>query len=314
MEKPSYIVQQLGFDMRVEALASRIWELNPTVFDSSDQFRVIPKGHLTRGVGKEVESIQAVERWMADEQRVYTYFEVNKEGLFDILPAFLFLDPEEPADSAAEKAAVLTRQSQAGRDFLKPFDTAFFQARIDIEHQESAAAFRSDAFISKLLGENEADSDAAIQHWKTMILYLPLIGEIMENPELRQSALERILNKKVSIVTNAPAPIEIPGALQSKLGDNTLLGSDFILGSTFMDGIPTSTLSVLIDDEEELATMWLDGCPLSQFVDQSLVPLLFPSGSPVSTTIEIVPEKKAFMLHPENGQAPMKILGYSTYL
>ncbi len=342
------ILAQLNFDIRVESLAATLLECEPALFKHPEQFLVRPGGHLTRSGGKELQKVEAVEQWTdADEKVVNLYLDINREGLYDILPEALFLHPDEPCENDAEKAELLSKQVAAGRLFLLPFEEAFYQARIGVEYREQTALLRPDLFLATLFGEAETENSGPVETTvddeltrsrRTLALILPVIDQLIAQPELRKKALERILGKKVSIDITPPEIIPIPAELQSTLGEDSVLGENTVLGQSFMDGIPTTKISIQIDKAME-ADRWIPQSENRKFVESTLFPLVFPSDTRLALHIDSPPQERGFALPKrkgsadENGDQPpqitlnqkaeaenieyefsLNLLGYLTYL
>ncbi|MCB0522687.1 MAG: type VI secretion system baseplate subunit TssG [Lewinellaceae bacterium] len=304
----------LTFDMKVEALAAAIMDCDPERFKSVEQFLVKPVGHLTRSMNKEVLSV--VETPHHEDDVTNLILEVNREGLFDILPASLFLHPDEPYEDDVEKAEQLAKQTEDARQFFLPFEEIFYQARIAIECHEKKVMHHPEIFLRRILEEaGDAKESASpdedlTAHRRALMLFTPLLDQLVGNAEQCRMVLEKIFRKKVAMTTEAPAPIPIPLSLQTVVGEDAVLGENTLIGDCFLDGIPSTKLEIKEDHLDKIEA-WLPGQYLRQFAEKNVLPLFFSSEIPVELQVSPVEPTGGFVL---DDQQPTSILGYVTYI
>lgn len=320
MEDYKDLVDLLPFDISIEVFAAQLMEL----YDLDVQQIVVrPKGLARRKGEKEVAAIQ--KGYDTFEDRPLYYVDVNREGLFDALPILFFL-PEQARGrgdedvEAKEIAARINDKIAEARKFFLPFEQAFYHTRISIELWERTFSatlsasledfWRLQAFLPYLDEQQKA----------TLLYFLPITHCIAGDWVLAKFCFEAILKKTVCIEPIAPPIYPIPETAILDMGKATL-GEDFVIGSTFFDGI--SAIKILIkgvapNELESFLWEWKEDNEKSfegsnkKLIEELLCTYFLPLEASVQLDIEpIADPKKDFSL---SGTDSYSILGYTTVL
>lgn len=317
MSEINYAKMHLPFDIRVEALAACLIESDPEQFNRVEQFLVRPLGHLTRLHGPEIRQLHAADQWTEGDEAPMLYIDINREGLFDILPGLLFLHPDDAYDSDEDKAEQLARQTADARRFLLPFEEIVYQAKIAVEVNEQNRLLEMEKLLSVLWGLAEDDENQpgiqgknVDEKTQRLALYMPFIGQIIQSEALRDACLARVLGCPVRVYQRPPAAIEIPPEMQTILGENAFLGENVLAGSTYFDGTPMTVVEVLLD-EIEATEQWLPGKHDRVFAESTLLPMFFAADATPALEVGVNDKLRDFTLNPDISSAR---LGYVTHL
>jgi hypothetical protein len=316
MIKTNEITSKIPFDISAEALAATIMECFEEDFFSPEQFLITPKGHLTRSLHKEVEYLS--DPFYDDDDLQYLTMEVNREGLYDTLPAHVFIEVNQLLETNSEKAAQIARQVAAARKFFLPYEQILYQTKIAIELKEREADEKPEAFLKLLFNDivnlekgSEELGEPILERRRRILAYtLPHLDTILSNDELKMKVLSGLLDKKLKICYHPPQWIPIPKEWQSSLSGGMNLGADVVLGDAFKDGIPKMELIIELEDISE-TKRWLPNRPERNYFDKIIYPIFFPADADFEFTIDIPEDKRVYTLSEE---ADNLFMGYSVYL
>ena len=307
------LTAHLPFDIRAEALAAELLESDANL-SGSEQIMIRPLGHLNRIGGREVQHVSGSHFNATGKELVYV--DISREGLFDALPEMLFTRPDAVYEDEVEKAQDLEQQRAKSRQFFLPFEEEFYRTRIGVEVAERHAVRRIADWLLAVFGLNGAgDGTGSGQQRQSttqaisFALVLPFINRIVGDFGLTSSLLATVLKKRVTITTAVSQPIAIPEAQQSGLGE-ALLGINFTVGSSFLDGIRTLQVAIGEVSPEEVEN-WLPGGSLRSLVEEQLFAYLLPAGEQVELLIQVSASDEGLVLgdHPATS-----VLGYTTQI
>jgi Type VI secretion, TssG len=316
MIRTNEITSKIPFDISVEALAATLMDCFDEDFFSVEQFLIAPKGHLTRTIHKEVEYVS--DPFYDNDDLQYLNLEINREGLYDTLPAHVFIEVDTKLETNSEKAIQIAKQVAAARNFFLPFEQILYQTRIDVELKEREAGEKPELYlrllfndIVKLEKDCEALGEKILERRRRILSYtLPHLDAILSDDNLKMKVLSGLLGKKLTIRHHPPQWISIPEEWQSSLSDGINLGADVILGKAFKDGVSKIELEIELEDVAE-THLWLPSCPERNYFDKIIYPTFFAADEDFEFNIKIPEHKRVYTLSEE---ANTLFVGYSVYL
>jgi len=224
-------LRAISYDFKASVVAGEVAdngvETDKIAFKSLSIFR--------RFVSKEIENV----KWEHDDSdNDYLLFEVNKEGLYDMLPEAVFHEAKkkDPNQSDDKQIKEQKLQEKAARDFFSPMENEFSRRLllfdiIDRELNKNSNLAKSRQFFEYFFGKSDQLSDAQVL---TLSYILPLSYKIRSNLELIGTTLSRILNAKITVTRKLTKAARSSQQLQSaqlgwgKLGVDTILNNEFV--------------------------------------------------------------------------------------
>jgi hypothetical protein len=296
-------IDRLPFDISAEALMAILLEDREAGWEL-DQLVVRPKGK--KGFLKDVHQVE--ERHYGKEEILY--LDVSRDGLFDALPALLFLDEEKAKGRNDEPPLTYTEQVAEARKFFLPFDQAIFLARAVVAQWEHRA-IKSPAETLQRFWKLPPVWKTLREEQKTAIIFLlPLIPQIVGDIEMTVLCLKAILGKnEVNIQRNAPAAHPIAEKSLIPLGEAGL-GEDFVVGSSYYDGIIWWEIQLSAIPPSEVEDFLYKGRTLALF-EEILFPYFTPLDVDVSLDVSALRSPEDFSLSSDSFTS---ILGYTTNL
>lgn len=308
LEQHKNAINRASLDIRLEVLVADMLadEL------SLEDLLLCPVGIFKRRFHKDIEG--AFIKEFLNNDRSCLALEVNREGLYDMLPQGLFHQTERTLDKENAKVTVnaIKRQrqiEQESRKFFLPFEQEFFYLRIRLELEErkywneSSQIFLEDVFQAIWSFPEFLSS----KQLSKLIFLLPGTQEITGDFDAIENFLTYILEDEI-LLRSTQNEICQHEALSPALG-SVQLGISFIAGDQVADIIPGLEVRVRPASPEKV-TDYLAGGRQNRVL-QHLLDYVIPME--VITTIKIIPgwEEKCFQLDSRdyNGR-----LDYTTYL
>lgn len=282
-----------------------------------DQIEIVRDGIARRGISKDIASVAP--RYSVEELMNYIQINVNREGLYDMLPEGLFHKPtfkrsykdiETDVEKAVDEIKIHREQEFFARKFFHLFELMADQTLIDaylyetkydkkMKHKEYIRLFVQYWPVLNLLEQKQAIFFLHI---------IPIIHTIRKDHESIAEALSFILELPVKISYIKMPAKQSESRFESRLGHNRL-GVDFVLGNSFDDGVfdlkitlgPLSANRMRDFLETAKGTVILD----------ELCKLFFPSNLFVTKDYIIDPEDSAFILSDETHET---YLGINTFI
>lgn len=293
----------LPFDLRAEVLAMFLagqYDL------STEQILYNPAYWHQRPGRRDV--VDLTEDFSHRLEKKLLCIETSREGLFDILPEALFLDPDQPGDSHLRKVQFLSEQEARARQFLLPFEQLFFWMRLENETREWTLGENLHEWWSRRFFSRETE-DLEERPRTILLEMLPYAHEIIGNWRLTAQWLELFTGHKVRIAEEDFPLYDLPDHLRTRLGQ-AVLGQDLVLGHTFSDGIPAVKITFEDLEPGELAGL-LPGGTARAFLETHFTEYLMPVETPHTIELEGKPTGAPFELIAEN---EANVLGYTTHL
>lgn len=291
------------FDLKAEAFAAVLLKKSENTGDSFDAEQVVifPNGSVKRKSAREVVDVRIKEY----ESDFSLFIEVNKLGLFDVLPPGLFLTSDEKFDSLLEKTNALSQQTKLARKFLLPFDQSLYHPRIRMEQIEQNW---NEHLPESLLRIWDLDkySDILSDRQAYLLLYLiPIASHTTGDMGVTRLIFGAVLNKEVVIDFNRPRRYELP-ASREKLYMTALGADDEFIGDEFQDDLPGLKISILGLDNREMAD-YLQGGRQRIIIEEILCSYFLPLEFDVQIDLVLNEESKGISLDASH-------LGYGTDL
>ena len=209
-------------------------------------FVISNKGLFTRSYLKEVKDFREKE-W---NNVPYLEIEINREGLYDMLPKMVFHKQEQAsaydtidryiAESRHEK-----EQEAEARLFFAPIEQEFFRNRLQIEKEERALNQGFENPLQQILFSRYwSDTKGVEEDYKDILLYLlPLSHQIAGNDKALEGCISTLLGEEVQMLRVPSHPHDFSDEIAIPLGE-AKLGIDWVLGQSVASETETLVISI----------------------------------------------------------------------
>jgi hypothetical protein len=204
-----------------------------------DEIVINALGIFRRRYGKDIASGE-IREYKANK-RQYLSLDINRNGLYDLLPRGLFHQPQNrisnisPAQ-AIEEYKLQMQIEKESRLFFLPFEQELYRLLLLLEAEERKNifdiqnVFRSDVFI-----DFWNIPDFFNERQTCNLLYLiPLASFIVGNTRLTKLSLESILNDRFEIIESMPKNHTVLNTGIAEL-NSVYLGSNFVIGENYRE-------------------------------------------------------------------------------
>ena len=291
----------LPFDIRAEVLGRLLGEKYELGWE---QILLRPTKHFQRLGRRDVIGISDGFSMRIDKEQVW--LEISREGIADVLPEELFgYSDGNPSDE----------QITAGRKFCLPFEQLFYWLRLENEQRESRFEKHIeqqwwDQFLSEEYDGYSPLSELSLDEKQKHVLFamLPILSDIIGNWQLTEEWLSLFMDTPIRISEIPPPEYSLPESVQKRLGDLSL-GQDFIIGSSFCDGIPN--IKILIDGltADTIGDYLLDG--EKRTLLEEILTMMLPVEIPFQVELTLKEQSNYFQV----GESyPNAVLGFTTVL
>ncbi len=240
-------------------------------------------------------------------EKKVVWLEISREGMMDILPEDIFGD--QTVDSSDDQAAMASK-------FCLPFEQLFYWLRLENERRESEQDQQLEKrWWSQFLSDDYQGwfplSITTLEDRQKNILYaiLPFLSDIIGNWKLTGEWLSMFMEAPIRIAEISPPEYPLPEFVQKRLGDVTL-GQDFIIGSSFCDGIPNLKITIDGLTAETIGDFLLDG-KKRILMETELLTMLLPVEIPYEIELTLKEESDHFQLGVSHANS---VLGFTTVL
>jgi type VI secretion system protein ImpH len=271
-----------------------------------DEVVINALGIFRRRYGKDVEGGEIWE--YKANKRQYLNLDINRNGIYDLLPKGLFHQPQNRTNyitpsQAIEEYKLQKQIEKESRLFFQPFEQELYRLSLLLEAEERKSIFdiqnvlRSEVFIGfwnipAIFNERQICN---------LLYLLPLASLIVGNYPLTKLCFESILNDRIDIFESAPLTHTLVETGEKCLND-VHLGVDFIIEDTYYEVASSLTVSVCPSIPEDLAGYLEGGIKLKML--RFLFNFFLPFESDV--TIDIVSGEK-FELNEESHHSRLGI-------
>lgn len=306
------IINAVEIDMRAEVIAAEMVESGIP----ADDIMILMLGSKKRSYRKDVEIIS--EEVSDHNNKNYTHITTHREGIYDMLPQFLFHSPSLQKKSNSKKEIIeelkkYRNEELNSRRFFLPFEAAINHLRIQMslyenridkgaDHNELPEIFKEHWEIFKYL-----DSDQS----NLFLQILPLIHEIRDNLEVVGRLMGIFFSIPVIIYSEPQLPVKIDVPILSGLND-TRLGVDFTTGNLFLHTGEDQIIIKLGPMNNEQLHLFRKGSTQSKILEM-LCDYLLNVQSEVIVQFELNDECKHTRLS-DDGNDFNSTMGLSTYL
>jgi type VI secretion system protein ImpH len=272
----AHIVEEfssLGGDYRGEVMAAELIR-NGLAHDSL-YFRSLSIFH--RPTSRDIEGLKADANEEGGQQLV---MELNREGLYDMLPEGIFHFRKSRRANAAKEnilddIRISRLEEAAARKFFGPFENEFFHRRLQLEIKERALLNAGEMPNKRQLFENLFGSpDRLTDHQVVCLLYLlPIMHKIRGDLERIQYALRLLTGAQVKVTLDCSVREDVYVEAVPLLGES-LLGINAIAGDRFQSSDPHYRIEVSGLAAGELTAYFTEGG--SRYILEYILPFLLP--------------------------------------
>jgi type VI secretion system protein ImpH len=303
---------QIDTDFKAVTLAAELIEQGDIAADS---VVILPLGPKKRAYAKEISSINNYNSVYRNRQMLV--ININREGLYDMLPEGLF--HQSPASSVmiTEEAMIkdiVTRREEEkqARLFFAPFETELYHIRTVVELYESRLDKKSDydELVNIFLKEWREFKCFSNQQMVILMHVLPVIHEQRNNLTFISNVLSIMFKGNFELhyeIKNAAPSSNETEHLATKLGAG-VLGVNFIAGQLFE---PEEELIMTIGPVTASQMLnYLPGTRNAEALDV-LLSYFIPLQTTVNTVFNVEADFKKTILGFEQENS---CLGFTTYL
>ncbi|MFD1258009.1 type VI secretion system baseplate subunit TssG [Mucilaginibacter terrae] len=303
---------QLETDFKAVTLAAELIEQGSA---TADNVVILPLGPKKRAYAKEIASITSYTS--AYRNREMLAININREGLYDMLPEGLF--HQSPASSVmiTEEAmikdiAARREEEKQARLFFAPLETELYHIRTVVELYESRLDKKSnyDELVNIFLKEWREFKCFTNQQMVILMHVLPVIHDQRNNLQFISSVLSIMFHANFELLyelKSANPTTAETNQLATKLGTG-VLGVNFIAGQVFE---PEEELIITIGPVTANQMLnYLPGTRTAQAL-HVLLSYFIPLQTTVSTKYVLQPDFQKTVLGFEQENS---CLGFTTYL
>jgi len=231
-------------DLKLEFILGELVEsgLDP------DEVVINALGIFRRRYGKDLATGEI--REYRTNKRKYVNLEINRNGIYDLLPKGLFHQPQNRINNISPAQAIeeYKLQKQIEKDsrlFFLPFEQELYRLLLLLEAEERKSIFDiQNVFRSQVFIDFWKIPDFFNEHQTCNLLYvLPLASSIVGNYRLTKLCLEGILNDRFEITESLPLNHTVNEAGFAEL-NGVFLGVNFVIGENYRE--VTSGLNVFV--------------------------------------------------------------------
>jgi type VI secretion system protein ImpH len=232
--KTPYLFNQYP-DLKLEFILGEFMEsgLDP------DEVVVNALGIFRRRYGKDIAGGE-IREYKANK-RQYLNIDINRNGIYDLLPRGLFHQPQNRMSNISPAHAIeeYKLQKQIEKDtrlFLLPFEQELYRLLLLLEAEERKSIFDiQNVFRSKVFIDFWKIPDFFNERQTCNLLYLlPLAASIVGNYSLTKLCLESILNDRFEIIESLPLNHTVSETGFGEL-NNLYLGINFVIGENYRE-------------------------------------------------------------------------------
>ena len=222
-------------DLKLEFILGELMEsgLDP------DEVVINALGIFRRRYGKDISTGEI--REYRTNKRQYVNLDINRNGIYDLLPKGLFHQPQNRINNISPAQAIeeYKLQKQIEKDsriFFLPFEQELYRLLFLLEAEERKSIFDvQNVFRSEVFINFWNIPDFFNEHQTCNLLYLlPLAGFIAGNYRLTKLCLESILNDRFEIIVSLPLNHSVPETGFADL-NSVFLGVNFVIGEDYRE-------------------------------------------------------------------------------
>ncbi|CAM4072091.1 Type VI secretion, VasB, ImpH, VC_A0111 [Pedobacter westerhofensis] len=280
-----------------------------------DQIVVLPVGGRKSAFAKDLENHSF---YYSDSKRKdCLVIELNREGLYDMLPEGLFHQPPTGSSGFSEQemiedVQIRRAEEKDARKFFMPFEAELNHLRTILELYENKLDKRTTYNdLTRIFGAEWKEFELLDNEQSIIWMHLlPLISEKRNNLEFLGQLLSSLfkLNVKAALNDANLKRVPIAESMQFVLGAGSL-GIDAVIGNSFLTDEEEVIISIGPADTDKLVR-FMPGTPAACIIDLA-VSYLIPVGNEVS--IRLVADT-ANQLGSLGAESNNSFLGFTVYL
>jgi hypothetical protein len=238
-------------DLRAEVLASELLDTGILL----DNIQIRPMGAYKRAYSKDILKAEFFEGDSAAESELQ--IEVNREGIYDMLPEGLFHQPDKSfanftAAEVVESINKTRKEESEARKFFEAVEKELYRSRIRIEYSEKRGIDGLSAGSSNFSARFEKELYLKLwpdlhglepEYRSVLFQVLPRVHSIVGDFELTQYIFSHVLAEKVIFDLNLQRWYKADSQGLSELGD-CFLGYDSFINNFCYSDAPHLTISV----------------------------------------------------------------------
>lgn len=299
-------LRQITLDYKVGVIAAELVENRV----SSDTIYFRNQSSFKRAVSKDISAVY----WNNVEGAASNLvFELNREGIYDMLPEALSHNQSKKnaQETNAKRSQELRKQERDARNFFSPLENEFHHRALKLDTIErellkSNNPRRNRQFFSYFFEESSLLTD---QQVLVLMHLLPLSHKIRGDLQLIGLTVTRILGYKATVKKIwRKKKFKMPKTSDLNLGDR-YLGINSILGVEFE--IPASYFELSIHQIPIQEHHHFIGKGKHRNVLNFILPYFFPSNSDYGINLEVKNEDQFFMCSEQDN---LSILGFNSYI
>jgi hypothetical protein len=298
-------LNQLSHDFRGEVLVAELLSADL----NNDSIVLKNRSIFKRFVERDIYSV-SVEETESNNRPERISIELNRDGLYDILPEGVFHAPfnkNERKDYQEEYKKRLEEETSA-RLFFSPFETQLNKRLVSLEQKQREFAMNRNAGKNRLLFEYFFGNSVLLNDKQVLklIYLLPLVHKVRGDVTLIAQVLGLVLNKNVFVKKYAD---HVNESLADKSFEiENKIGKDFILNTSINYCQWTYRVAINELSASEYDSFILDGS--NKKIIDFLTDYLFPANANIIIDLNVKSEEQDFILTLGN----KSILNFNTYI
>lgn len=293
---------------------TKVAELLESGDRDKDQVTILPLGSKRSAYARDINGSSSYYSESALKECLVV--EVNREGLYDMLPEGLFHTPARSSGfSELEMMAdVQLRRSEEkdARKFFMPFEAELNHMRILLEWYENRLDKKASYSDLSMIFRAEWKEFESLDNDQRIIWMhlLPVIQQKRNDPFFLGEFLSVLFNIPVAITLNPSAVVQVPidENMQFKMGRGGL-GTDTVIGGSFESDGEEIQINIGPADGNTLLG-FLPGSPYAQLID-TVASYLVPVETAIKVELVISEENRVGSL---GGDSANSFLGFMVYL
>lgn len=214
-------------------------------------------GSARKRFSQDIELVE-LETGANDEDIQKVTIQVNRDGLYDLLPEGLF---HLPATSMNDAGIVenrvhhrrLKEEEKNARKFFQPFEQEFmhYACNVELLERETTQSILSGDVLHNLHSILEIPHELPAQTASILAQLMPWVYLVKSNPAATVTVLNILLNKKVTLHQQNSYVHEAGSTVLNS--DTPELGNNFVLGSCCNDPVQEWTFNIHGIEPDEMA-------------------------------------------------------------
>ena len=285
MKEELHITNELDTDFKATVKVAELLESGAI---GNDQVAILPVGPQRSAYAKDINSYQTGYSDSLLKERLIV--EINREGLYDMLPEGLF--HVAPARSAGLSevemmADVQLRRNEEkdARKFFMPFEAELNHLRILLEWYENRLDKKTAySDLSMIFGAEWEEFKLLDNDQRIIWMHLlPAIQQRRNDTVFMGDLLSVLFDIPVCVSVNPAAimQIAVEDDMRCKVGNGAALGTDMVIGNSFVSEGEEMKISIGPAESERLLA-FMPGRPYAKLIDTVTAYLV-----PVETTVNV---------------------------